>query len=340
VIDTYRKFITTFIMRGIEMKKYFNRFYISISYISVFCFFLLPSVLFAQQYTKDVQIKEIMAAMRSSDFKGALTKADTLLAKKSKDVTTLCLKGEILSRLNDPAAALETFEKVIKINKNSVCAVVGKATALQKLNKEDEYTSVLKQARTMKPVSAYDFLARGKAFSGFLEDDKAIADFDQCLKLDSSMAEANLNKAMVLIHKGDFAAAIEQFSAALKADPNYKDALTSRASAYNKKGDTKSAIAAYSTAIQIYPDDEKFYYNRGVIYLKQQNYDNAIADFSSAIKLQPIFPEAYVNRGVAYTAKNKWADAKNDFQKAVEQDPAGDAGKNGRRGLEMLKNHR
>jgi tetratricopeptide (TPR) repeat protein len=320
------------------MKRYIDRFFKFPVYALFFCFLILPYISIAQQSTKDLQIREVIAAMRSSDFNGALTKVDMLLAKKNKDVTLLCLKGEIRNRLNDPADALETFEKAIKINKNSICAVVGKATALQKLNKEDEYTSVLKGARTMKPSSSYDFLARGKAFSGFLEDDKALADFDQALKLDASFAEANFNKAMVFVHKGDLSGAIDQFTVALKIDPRYSDALKGRASAYKKKGDVKSAIADYSTAIQVNPNDENIFYNRGVIYLKQQNYNDAIADFSSTLKLQPVFPEAYVNRAVAFTALNKWADAKKDFQKAIEQDPAGDAGKNGRRGLEMLKN--
>jgi hypothetical protein len=33
------------------------------------------------------------------------------------------------------------------------------------------------------------------------------------------------------------------------------------------------------------------------------------------------------------------AEAKKDFERAVEEDPTGPAGKNGLRGLEMLKNY-
>jgi tetratricopeptide (TPR) repeat protein len=301
---------------------------------------LICTVSMAQPTSTGKEINDVRPLMRISDYKNALVKIDGILAKKPKDISSLCLKGEIQARLGDPAGSLETFDKATRISKDSICAVVGKANALQKLNREDEFSRLLKEARTMKPSSAFDFLARGKAFSSFLEDDKALADYDQALKLDPSSAEANFNKAMVLQHMGDSAGAITQFTAAIKLEPNYVDAITSRASAFNRNGDTKSAIADYTKAIQINPDDAMMLYNRGRIYLNQLNYDKAVVDFSEAIRMQPVFPEAYVNRGVAYTAVNKWADARKDFQKSVDQDPSGDAGKNGKRGLEMIKDRR
>ncbi|MCP4367711.1 MAG: hypothetical protein GY797_06310 [Deltaproteobacteria bacterium] len=50
-------------------------------------------------------------------------------------------------------------------------------------------------------------------------------------------------------------------------------------------------------------------------------------------------PEAYLNRGVAYTGVNKITEARRDFQKAAEQDPSGEEGQKGRRGIEMLKGY-
>jgi tetratricopeptide (TPR) repeat protein len=326
------------IKEALKMKIFFRHGKELVAYAASALLLFSGSVSIAQKPSIEEQIKEVRSEMRTSDFGNALIKADDILSKKPRDISALCLKGEIQTRLGKPAASLETFDKAIKISKDSVCAIVGKANALQRLNKEDEFSKLLGQARTMKPASALDFLARGKAFSSFLEDDKALADYDQALKLDTSLGEANFNKAMALLHKGDSAAAIGQFTAAIKFDPNYIDAITGRASAYNRKGDSQSAIADYSKAIQLNSNDAVIFYNRGVIYLKQLVYDKAVADLSAAIKLQPIFPEAYVNRGVAYTALNKWADARKDFQKAVDQEPSGDAGKNGKRGLEMLKN--
>jgi tetratricopeptide (TPR) repeat protein len=293
----------------------------------------------AQETPLNEALGKARAAIRSAKYQDALKDVNIVLTKNPTNADAWCLKGEIQTRLKDATAALESFNKAIQADKLSINAVVGKANALAELKKEAEAQELLRQAISMAPSFAIDFLARGAAFRALGQFDKALADYDEALKRNPDFPEVQMNKGVVYWHKGDYSSAIPLFTAAIKADPNFVEALANRGAAYRKKGDMNAAIADYSKAIQINPNDAMTFYNRGVAYQKQQLHEKAIADFTSAIRLQPRYPEAYLNRGVAYTGVNKIAEARRDFQKAAEQDPSGEAGQKARRGLEMIKGY-
>ena len=297
------------------------------------------AVCYAQQPASDVLLTQARSAIRSAKYQNALQKVDEILAKNPTDAAAWCLKGEAQIRLKDATAALESFNKAIQADKGNINAVVGKANTLAELKKEAEAQELLRQAISMMPTSAVDYLARGAAYRGLGQYEKALADYDEALKRNPNFPEVQMNKGMVFWHRADYASAIPLFTAAIKLDPNFVEALANRGAAYRKKGDISSAIADYSKAIEVNPDDAMTFYNRGVAYQKQRLDEKAIADFTSAIRLQPRYPEAYLNRGVAYTGVNKIAEARRDFQKAAEQDPSGEAGQKARKGLEMLKGY-
>jgi len=110
---------------------------------------LAGAVSMAQQSANDAQIAEIRSALRSAKYQNALNKVSDILAKNPTNVTSWCLKGEVHARLNETSAALESFDKAIKIKKTSICAVVGKANALGMLKKEAESSGLLGQAVSM-----------------------------------------------------------------------------------------------------------------------------------------------------------------------------------------------
>lgn len=293
----------------------------------------------AQEAAADAQLGNIRSAIRSAKYQDALKDVDIVLTKNPTNASAWCLKGEIQTRLKDTTAALESFNKAIQADKVSINAVVCKANVLAELKKDAEAQELLRQAISMMPSSAVDYFARGAAFRGLGQYEKALADYDEALKRKPDFPEVQMNKGMVYWHKGDYANAIPLFTAAIKLDPSFVGALANRGAAYRKKGDINSAIADYSKAIEVNPNDAMTFYNRGVAYQKQQLHEKAIADYTSAIRLQPRYPEAYLNRGVAYTGVNKIAEAKEDFQKAAEQDPSGEAGQKAKRALEMLKGY-
>ena len=76
--------------------------------------------------------------------------------------------------------------------------------------------------------------------------------------------------------------AIANYNEAIRVDPNYALASTNRGIAYASKGDNDRAIADYNEAIRLDPKSALAFGNRGIAYGKKGDNDRALADFNEA----------------------------------------------------------
>src|SRR6185503_9876566 len=99
-------------------------------------------------------------------------------------------------------------------------------------------------------------------------DARALADYDEAIRLNSGlteMAPAYLGRGNIWRDKGELDRAVSDYNAALALDLKY-------APAFN---------------------------NRGLVWYARKEYGPAITDFDEAIRLEPKYAMAYVNRGDA-----------------------------------------
>ena len=115
--------------------------------------------------------------------------------------------------------------------------------------------------------------------------------------------------------------AIADYDQAIRLDPEYAEAYSNRGVAYASKRDYDRAIADYDQAIRLDPKDAAAYYNRSLIYSEKRDYDRAITDCDQAIRLAPKFTFAYNVRGVAYSDKGDYDRAIADYDRALAIDP-------------------
>src|SRR5258707_1469475 len=126
------------------------------------------------------------------------------------------------------------------------------------------------------PNRAQAYRNRGAAYYDKSELDRAIADFNEAVKIDASVVPTYF--ALAYSRRGLGAA---------------------------EKKDYDQAIADYGEAVKLNPTSIEVYKDRGNAYNNKNDYDRAIADFSQAIKLDPSYALAYNNRGFAYFRKNE-----------------------------------
>ena len=86
------------------------------------------------------------------------------------------------------------------------------------------------------------------------EDDEAIAEFSEAIRLDDSLAKYFGNRGNAYIAKGAFDEAIADFDRAIKLAPESFDGYQGRALAYLKKGITGLARDDYNKALSLNPD--------------------------------------------------------------------------------------
>jgi tetratricopeptide (TPR) repeat protein len=165
------------------------------------------------------------------------------------------------------------------------------------------------------------YLNRGTAYLSKGDYDRALADFNQAVKLQPDGASAYFNRAAVYFAKQDFDRALADINQVIKLQPDFALAYLKRGSVYYFKGDSDRALADINQAIKLQPDFALAYLNRGAFYTDRDDHDHAIADFDQALKLAPDDAEAYLNRGSSYQKQGKYDRAFADFNQALKLAP-------------------
>jgi tetratricopeptide (TPR) repeat protein len=155
------------------------------------------------------------------------------------------------------------------------------------------------EAIRLDPQDASAYYNRGNAWSKKGEHDRAIADFTEAIRFDARKAEAYYNRGLAWSRKGDNDRAIADYNDAIQADPKYALAYNNRGNAWHRTGDDDKAIADYDEAIRLNPQDALFYGNRGSAWSGKGEHDRAIGDYDEAIRLDPKYSRAYLHRGYA-----------------------------------------
>ena len=154
-----------------------------------------------------------------------------MLTKKYPDSTVFWnILGIANIGLSEFKQALESFNKVIKLNPNFAEAHNNMGLALQNLGKLDESIQAYKKAVLLKPDYAGAYYNMGNAFK----------DKD---KLDN---------------------AVEAYNKSILLKPDYVDAYNNMGNVLKDQGKLNTAIEAYNRAIKLKPDNVKAYKNMGI----------------------------------------------------------------------------
>ncbi|MGH6754466.1 MAG: tetratricopeptide repeat protein, partial [Bradyrhizobium sp.] len=95
------------------------------------------------------------------------------------------------------------------------------------------------------------------------------------------------NRAVAHRNKGDNDRAIADLNEAIRLDPKLAMAFNNRGAAYNEQGDNDRAVADYNEAIRLDPRFVMAFNNRGNAYSDKGDKDRAIADYDETIRLDP-----------------------------------------------------
>jgi tetratricopeptide (TPR) repeat protein len=110
-------------------------------------------------------------------------------------------------------------------------------------------------------------------------------------------AKAAADRGLAYLKNGDNDRAIADYNEAIRLNPNYALAFANRGIAYHNKGDNDRAIIDYNEAIRLNPNYAPAFNNRGNTYRIRGDHDRAIADYNEAIRLHPQYAVALCYRG-------------------------------------------
>jgi tetratricopeptide (TPR) repeat protein len=207
-------------------------------------------------------------------------------------------------------------------------------------NKKGDYAKVIAdttEALRLKPNQAL-YNMRGSAYFDKGEDDIAIADFNDALRIGPPNATIFHNRGNAWHSKGDNHRAIADYDQAIRLNPKEAYSYQNRGVAKQALGDLDGALADINDAIRLNPALPSPLINRTIIWRAKGDFDHAIVDATEAIGLAKanapvatltppgsVLISAYLHRALAYEAKGDYERAKQDFNATLE-DVASDAG--------------
>jgi tetratricopeptide (TPR) repeat protein len=126
---------------------------------------------------------------------------------------------------------------------------------------------------------------RGNTYHAKGDDDRAIADYSEAIRLDSRYFDPYNGRGNAYYSKREYDSAIADYSEAIRINPKYALPYNNRGNAYRSKGDNDRAITDLDQAIRLDPEYGYAYANRGITYEKLADVDRARADFNTVLRL-------------------------------------------------------
>jgi lipoprotein NlpI len=176
-------------------------------------------------------------------------------------------------------------------------------------------------SRKLSPANlSITFNSRGIAWHDKGDNDRAIADFNEAIRLNPKDADTFGNRGIAWRNKGDNDRAIADFNEAIRLNPKDADTFGNRGIAWGNKGDNDRAIADFNEAIRLNPQDTLAFANRGIAWRNKGDNDRAIADFNEMIRLNPKSASAYKVRGIYRFFNGPFDAAASDFSESIRLD--------------------
>ena len=169
-------------------------------------------------------------------------------------------------------------------------------------------------------AAAIEQLNRGATLLEAGEHEKALAAFDEAIRLDPSSAASHNGRGNVLLSKEEFEPAVAAFNESIRLDPAFVEPRASRASAFHALGEHGIALAAFDEALQLDPNSENALAGRGISLRDMQRHDEAIEDFSRLVEIGARTAWALAMRGLTLLYLREADEALSDFDRSIQLD--------------------
>ena len=192
--------------------------------------------------------------------------------------------------------SIEYFTQALLSNPANAELYYFRANAKAKLKDNQEAIYDYTKAIKLKPEMKY-FMERGLTYLTMLEVRRAINDFDEAVKFDSTNAELYFNRGYSYSVLDNYEKALIDYSTAIILDSSNAKLFVNRGDLWSREGRQELAIFDFTKAITLNPYDELAYYNRANEFVYMGKYEPAIKDYTKAIELNPTKVEYYFLRG-------------------------------------------
>jgi tetratricopeptide (TPR) repeat protein len=160
-------------------------------------------------------------------------------------------------------------------------------------------------------------MRRGSCYYAKHDAERAIADYDQALRLDPKNAAAYDNRGNALEARGDLDDAMKDYSESVRLNPRNSYVYVNRGVLRSDEADFSGALADFARALSLNPRSEYAHAGRSRVYLLRNEPEKALEEANAAIAISPDEALGYDRRARAYVKLGRYAQVDADIRKAT-----------------------
>jgi len=267
--------------------------------------------------------KKALAAYQRGDLAKAEAHCLSTLSAKSDFFDALHLVAIVQSRSGRHSAALDNFDKALRLQPYNAELINNRASALTEAKRYEEALAGYDSALAIRPNYVDAHNNRGCALMEMQRYEEALTSYSKALILDPDNAEFinNLGRALTSLRR--YPEALDCYDDALALRPDYAEALINRGVTLNELKQFADALTCFDKALANSPDHLDALLNRGNALFGLKRFAEAAEAYDRLLALSPKRSDVYLNRGVALTKLGRFEQAFKNYDEAFRHN--GDA---------------
>jgi tetratricopeptide (TPR) repeat protein len=227
--------------------------------------------------------------------------AGEVLSRDPDSVGAMMLQAELAQDRDEPAVAIEWYERVLHLQPEATRLYRLLAVAHRSLGQE-------RQAR--------EALALDGDGSPTIED-PLMAE----LQMLRSGARQHVARGIAAFNNGDFEGAAQAFASAVRVNPGDVGARLNLGSALARLGRLDDAVKAYEGVLELDPGHAMAYFNLGVVVDRLGDVEGSIAHYEKALDIVPNYRDPLFQLALLRRRIGRCEEALPQFRQVLELDP-------------------
>lgn len=229
-------------------------------------------------------------------------------------------RGVAYSRLDDPNAALDDFDRAIAANDAYAWGHGNRGNMLILFEEYEQAADALRKAIDLDSTEP-DFLwMMGQVAHEVERHEDALVLYEGAIELNPTVSDYWVERGKCLAEVFRYEDATQSLLKAIELDEENPDVYNDVGIVLFELGDYETARSQFQVAARMQPSEPMYSFNAGNSALHMHEAQNALADLNRAIKLDAT-ADAYALRGQAYSLLGKSQQAQRDFDEAERLAP-------------------
>lgn len=238
--------------------------------------------------------------------------------------------GTIFAQQKQWDQAIQYYRRAIAIKPDFAGVYRNLAKIYTQVNKSAEAAEYLYEALRLESgkATAEELLFTGNTLRKNGQIEKAIACYQEVIKLNPQLVEASYKLGEILIKNGHWGEAIACYQRVISTNPNNLEAYQKLGDSLLNQEQLELALQNYQKAQKLEPKNTEIkqkigeiYYRYGETFQEKGKIEEAVKAYSQAIENYPEFDIPYGKLGEIFSQQEKWEETVKVYQKASEIKP-------------------